>query len=335
MVVLNPRFRLMISREDKPVANVRGLKSARVTMTKKEPADVCQLDFPNAREITFDLFEKGDVVDLWMGYKEFGVYPVFIGEVKEVAPNLPLHLKCESAASKSKKGSYTKTYVNEPWHVIAADAFERSGLTARRVPHKPATDPPGLFRVDNETPAQVLDRCVKETGWSWYAVPGTEEGYFGPPQEELEKEAQVFLYTVGENAYADDCRLEYVAVRRIKKVVVTLADADYQTAPVIGEFEAPGYEEGDPVKRLQYTVSRPSKAKADDRAKQEYLHVSIKGYKGSFRAVGNPLIRQGSNINLVVPKYDNTPRRTKVENVDHVFEGGVYDMVIQVEGGED
>jgi hypothetical protein len=325
----------MISREDKPVANVRGLKSARVTMTKKEPADVCQLDFPNAREITFDLFEKGDLVDLWMGYKEFGVYPVFIGEVKEVAPNLPLHLKCESAASKSKKGSYTKTYVNALWRAIAADAFERSGLTARRVPHEPATDPPGLFRVDNETPAQVLDRCVKETGWSWYAVPGTEEGYFGPPQEELEKEAQVFLYTVGENAYADDCRLEYVAERRIKKVVVTLADADYQTAPVIGEFEAKGYKEGDPVKRLQYAVSRPAKAKADDRAKQEYLHVSIKGYKGSFRAVGNPLIRQGSNINLVVPKYDNTPRRTKVENVDHVFEGGVYDMVIQVEGGEE
>jgi hypothetical protein len=151
----------------------------------------------------------------------------------------------------------------------------------------------------------------------------------------LEKEAQVFLYTVGENAYADDCKLEYVAERRIKKVVVTLVDANYQKAPVIGEFRAPDYKDGDPVKRLQYPVSGPSKEKAKDRAEQEYLHVSIKGYKGSFRAVGNPLIRQGSNINLVVPKYDNTPRRTKVENVDHVFEGGVYDMVILVEGGED
>ena len=332
MVVLKPQFDLSIKLAEGAERRVRALRSARVQMTRKKPVDTCALEFPYSKEFTFDLFHEGDEVTLTLGFAQFGLHPVFLGEVKEVGLTLPFRLTCQSVAAASRKNPYTKTYTGASWKDIASDALTRAKLIPKAAEAEPPTQPPNKFRVNGQTPAQVLDICARENGWVWYAIPGTNEAYFGPRLEELPADASPYLFTVGGNVYADDCDLEYVDKERIKKVVVTLVDADYKLPAATGEHASADYQEGDVVKKLKFPVSAPTKEKAARRAAEEYARLAALGFRGSFRAIGNPLVRQGSCVSLSVPQYDDNVRRATVESVEHVFEDGVYEMFVEITG---
>jgi phage protein D len=328
LVVISPQFELTVGDYA-----VHGLTRASVEMTRKKPADACKIEFPNHKAFTLDVFAEGDEVKLSLGFAEFAVAPVFTGTVKEVEPNLPLKIICESVASAARKNAYKETYANSTWKDIAKDALSRGGMTPQLSPFEPPTMPPAKFRVDGHTPAQILDTIAEETGWVWYAVPGTNDGYFGPAWEEPAEQGKTYLFTVGKNVYADDCEIEYVKSRRIKKVIVTLTDGDYKLPPKTAEFKARDYKDGDTEKKLMFVVSKPTPEKATDRAEEEYLKLSTSGFKGSFKAVGNPYITQGSRIALLVPKYDDNVRHATVEAVTHEFGDGAYEMNVTVAGG--
>lgn len=329
LVVLSPIFELTVGKY-----KANGIKRATVEMTRKNPADICEVEFPNHRELTLDVLKEDDPVDLSFGFAEFEVARVFLGTVKEINPNLPLKIKCESIAGAARKNAYKETYENATWKTIAEDALSRGGMTPQMSPDAPPTKPPKKFRVNGHTPAQVLNTIAEETGWVWYAIPGTEDGYFGPPGEEPPNApARVYKFTVGKNVYADDCDIEYVKERKIKKVVVTLTDSEGKVAPVTGEFKAPDYKEGAAEEKLKFAVYGPSQDAANARAEEEYIGLSTPGFKGSFVAVGNPYVHQGSLIALAVPKYDDKVRRVTVENVRHKFGDGLYKMRVEVAGG--
>ena len=328
MVVLSPIFKLTVGKYA-----VHGITSAVVEMTRKNPADICKLEFPNHKAFTLDVFAEGDQVDLSLGFKEFALAPVFSGAIKEVEPNLPLKITCESVAGAARKNAYKETYTSASWKDIAKDALSRGGMVPQLSPFDPPTMPPTKFRVNGHTPAQVLDTIAEETGWVWYAIPGTSDGYFGPEWEEPAAQGKAYLFIVGQNVYADDCEIEYIKDRRIKKVAVTLTDGDYKLPPKTAEFKARDYKDGDAEKKLTFVVSAPTKEKAAERAEEEYLKLSTSGFKGSFTAPGNPYIRQGSRIALKVPKYDDNVRHATVESVDHSFGDGAYEMAVTVAGG--
>jgi len=341
LVVLNPIFFVNITRKrDNTKIAVKGVTSITVDMTRKNPADICEVEFPNHRDIALDIVDEGDDIGVALGFKEFEVRPVFLGTITEINPNLPLKIKCESVATAARQNPYKNTYADASWVDIAKDALSRGGMVAQVSPYPPPTKPPKKFRVDGQTPAEVLDTVAEETGFVWYAVPGTEDGYFGPPGEEPPNSpGRRFRFTVGENVYADSCDIEYIKARRIKKVVVTLTDADYKQPPVTATFTATDYKDGDAEKRIKPDpVSLPDTAKsrmeqAETRAEMEYLKLSTSGFSGSFKAVGNPFINQGLRIALKVPNYDDKFRHVTVENVKHILRGGKYEIDVDVAGG--
>lgn len=328
MVVLSPQFELTVGKY-----NVHGISSALAKMSRKKPADICEVEFPNHKDFTLEVFAEGDEVKLSLGFLEFNIAPIFTGTIKDVEPNLPLKITCESIAGAARKNAYKDTYENSTWKKIAEDALSRGGMTPQLSPCKPPTDPPKKFRVDGHTPAQILDTIAEETGWVWYAIPGTEDGYFGPAWEEPAAQGKTYLFIVGQNVYSDDCEIEYIKDRRIKKVVVTLTDGNYKLPPQTDEYKGRDYKDGDAEKKLAFLVGAPSKERAKSRAEEEYLKLSTSGFKGRFRAVGNPYIKSGSRIGLKVPKYDDNIRYVTVEDVDHSLRGGVYEMAVTVAGG--
>ena len=329
MVVLSPQFELTIGKY-----KVNGISSAVVRMSRKMPADICELEFPNHRDLTLEVFEEGDEVNLSLGFLEFNITPVFTGTIKDIEPNLPLRITCESIAGAARKNAYKETYANSTWKDIAKDALSKGGMSPQLSPFKPSTDPPKKFRVDGQTPAQVLDTIAEETGWVWYAIPGTEDGYFGPPGEQPQgANKTIYKFIVGQNAYSDDCEIEYIKDRPIKKVIVTLTDGNFKEPPATGEYKARDYEDGDAEKKLEFLVGFPSKERAEARAEEEYLRLSTSGFKGRFRAVGNPYIQQGLLIALKVPKYDENTRRAVVESIKHIFGDCDYEIDVSVAGG--
>jgi len=349
LVVLNPRFELTVGKYA-----VHGIKSAVVKMTRKKPADICELEFPNHKDFTIDVFSEGDEVSLSLGFLEFAIAPVFSGTIKEVEPNLPLRITCESVAGEARKNAYKETYTNATWTDIAKDALSRGGMVPCLSPFPAPTKPPTKFRVAGQTPAEVLNTIAEETGFCWYAIPGTSDGYFGPPGEPPQgANERRFIFTVGINAYAEGCEIEYIKSRRIKKVTVVLPDADYKLPTATGVFKATDYKDGDAEKTIRKDpVSKPTPDNAAEAAEQEYLKLSTSGFKGSFKAVGNPYITQGSRIALSVPNYDGATqqgatakgsieyyhpvacrRHVTVESVEHHFGDGVYEMDVTVAGG--
>ena len=330
MVVLNPRFELTVGKYA-----VHGITNAVVKMTRKKPADICELEFPNHKDFTIDVFAEGDQVDSSFGFLEFAIAPVFSGTIKEIEPNLPLKITCESVAGAARKNAYKETYANATWADIAKDALSRGGMVPCLSPFPAPTLPPKKFRVAGQTPAEVLNTVAKETGFIWYAIPGTNNGYFGPPGEPPQGvNERRFIFTVGTNVYAESCEIEYIKSRRIKKVTVVLPDADYKVPTVTGIYKATDYKDGDKEETIRRDpVSAPTADKAAEAAEQEYLKLSTSGFKGSFKAVGNPYITQGSRIALKVPKYDDNIRHATVESVEHHFGDGAYEMDVTVAGG--
>jgi len=333
LVVVNPRFTLDITRADGRAYKVKGLASATVRMDREKSADELELEFPAAPAFTLDLFAPEDVVALALGYKEFGPAPVFEGLITEVGPNLPLNVKAKSRGEAARTGAYKKTYDGQKWVDIARDALTRAGLEPVLSTYPAPTTPPKKFRVDGQTPAGVLDRCAEETGWCWYSVPGTAKGWFGPRWEEPASEGKTWLFVVGRNVFADGCKLEYIKDPRVKRVVVTLTDADFEKPSATGEYKDPQYKAGDAEKKLSFAVSDPKAAAAKDRAREEFLKVSTSGYTGSFTAVGNPYVLPGSRIAILAPRNDDTVRHATVAAVDHKLADGEYTMDVTVAGG--
>lgn len=334
MVVLSPEFAFTIKRADGVIAKVGTIVSAKVTMTRKKPADEFEVELPEAKDFTLDLFSKGDEVDFSLGFKEFIILPLFRGAIKEIEPSLPLKIKATSKAEAARATTYSVTYEGQTWIAIAHDAMRRAGLTPDAIDVVPATAPPAKYRVDNQTPAQVLDACARETGWTWYAVAGTARGFFGPrwlSPKDNEGDRR-WLFEVGRNAYDDDADVKYEVKRRIGKVTVVLADADHLVAAARGEYKAPTFKEGDAARLVQREVAAPTAAMAGALAKEEYLRLSPAGFTGKFKAIGNPYIRPGVPILFRHPKYDGNARETVVENVTHSYDDGAYDIEVDLAG---
>lgn len=338
MVVVNPLFELTIEKYERkeggPKAfRIRGIASATVRMSRARPADECDIAFPNHKDFTLDVFEPRDVVSLSLGHKEFdlGVSAVFKGPITEIGPNLPLTIKAQSEGAATRCNKYTTTYRNKTWKDIAKDALGRAKLTAEVSGESPPTKPPADFRVDDQTPAQVLERCCSESLWVWYVIPGTDKGRFGPRWEDVEVKEKCWLFVVGENVFSDGCELEYTKQRGLKRVVVTLHDSESQRAPVTGKHQELDYEDGDVAEKIERTVSNPTAAAANALAEEEYRRLT-NPIKGSFTAVGNPLIRPGMKIAVRNPKVDDAIYYVMVDEVDHTLAEHFYSMRVTVAG---
>lgn|GEM_PF-2043566 len=354
MVTLNPRHHLQITRLDGSLATVKVITSAEVKMSRETAYDTCDIEFPNHKVFTLDVFNEGDLVGLMLGYRNaIPLTPVFIGEIKEIKPGLPLKISCESKGSKTLQGEINKVYAESTWKEIASDAIVEAGLTPILAETEPEARPRENFTVSKRTPAQVLNYAAKATKWNWYLIPGTDECWFGPYDQEHAGETANYRFIVGRNIFSDKCELIYRSQeKRIKKVKVILTDSQWQADTVIGEYEGEGYEPGDYILTVKEQDPNPTVEKADEIAYARYLESARTGFEGKFTAVGNPHIQQGSRIAISDPKHDIPQgagslssqqgcyqdsnefkyRHATVDTVTHKFGNGEYLMEVKIAG---
>ncbi len=307
--------------------------SITVTQTRKNPSDTCEVEFPRHRDIKLNFVSVGDVIDVSLGYGIHGqaaLRAVFSGEIVEVSPNLPLKIRAVSKSYGASKNGYKQVYKNATWKDIIEDAIIKAGCTVVWGEYPISGDPPESFTVDGQTPAQVLNGIADVTGCVWYALPGTDEIYFGHPFEEPAGEGKVYLFEYGKNIV--DCNVEYEETSKLKKVVVTLTDNNFKVGQVTGEYVHPDYEDGDAVKYIEQGDGSPTKDKADKLAYDIFLKEAVSGFSGNFTAVGNPHMKQGSKAQLLIPDLNSSPLHFVAEQVVHKF-GDAYLIDVEVAGG--
>lgn len=340
MPSLNVDFKLYAEREGgfdglgTSTVVVRGVNEARVKMTRKTASDEATFKVPAHRDLTFDFFRRDDMFTFWLGYLEVGLECLFKGPITEIIPGRPIEIRAESIGVGMFSNKYSAEYVDVGWKEIAADAIEHAGLNPQLSEFEPASTPRSPFRVDQHTPAQVLDTCAEAAVFTWYVLPGTAECYFGPEYQEPASEGPVYIFKWGVNILRDGYDIKYDLGPRVKKVVVTLADSSYLKPAATGSWQADDYVEGDRIKYVDDDDSDPTVEKAENVAFEHYKEALVSGVTGHFNAVGNPAIRQGSRILLINEQFTGPDGiHVTVDEVEHVKEGPRYTMVVGVAGG--
>jgi hypothetical protein len=367
LVTLNPIHDLVITHEGVYQAahrsrsvKVNAIASATVRMSRETAFDTCDIEFPNHKAFTSNVFNEEDSVELKLGYRNaIALAPVFVGKIKGIKPGLPLKISCESRGATTLKGEINKLYEDSTWKEIASDVITTAGLIPKIAEVEPPARPRKNFRISGQTPAQVLNYAAKETRWDWYLIPGTDECWFGPYDQEHAKEEINYRFIVGMNVFSENCELIYRSrAKRVKAVRVVLTDSQWQSETVIGEYYADDYNDGDYVLPVEKDDPSPTVERAEEIALAEYRKSARSGFEGKFTAVGNPMLQQGSRIAISDPKHDGAPflntvgitgakreeeigeyfdslvyRYATVEEVTHNFGNGEYLMDVKVAGG--
>lgn len=302
-------------------------------MERENGYSICNLKLPNHLDIKADLVSEGDEITAEIGFLEWEMAGVFGGIINKVSPNLPLVITAESYGTALRETQYMRSYDDPTWKELAEDAIEEAGLVPIIADHPVNIRPPGAFRVDH-TPAQILNICADATRWTWYDIPGKNEVYFGPFDQEPAGQGRRFILTVGENIYDDNASLDYTKSRQVKGVDVTLYDTEAKTAAAHGSHREEGFEEGDYVVNINEGANSPTQEQAEEMAYVEYVKLLQSGLTGSFTMVGNPFIQPGSRVAIINPKIDDTPRHATITTVNHFMGMGVYECRnVNIAGG--
>jgi hypothetical protein len=233
-------------------------------------------------------WQRGQAVGVAFGYADSGVIGRFEGFITSVEAGTNITLHCEDAMYGLKRGS-----VSNHW----PDGVNlRQLLTATIGSNVRAADVQlGAFKVDNASPAQVLDALRTEYQLpSFYRAGTLYSGLkFWP---ELQRTHTV---VIGRNTAADS--LEW-----------------NESGSEDFEIEAVGlYTEGGQQKKLSVKVGRPGGVKRtvhfynlrttaalEAAGRRELEKMDFTGYRGSVTLFGVPVVRHGDILDL----RDNTYR---------------------------
>lgn len=313
-MILYPRVEVEVRGADGGGFTTASPASATVVLQRNQAAEA-EVQFPLVRSAALGAVAVGADLKVALGNDVLGLVPLFAGTITELSPNMPLVIKGKDGGHQALANPYKKTYDGADWAAIVTDAAARAGMTVKLSPSVLPATAPKKFRVDGQTPAQVLARACEATGWVWQVLPAANALWFGPRDEPPPGTAEkYYVFAFGAlaplgapAAYPNVIKssLTWKATGRYKKVVCTLVDGGWEHPAATGEFATPDFKEGDAVLKVgPFTAGLSGDAGKDrdnakKRAYEEFLKAGAGGFEGSFDAFLNPFVIPGATIRLV------------------------------------
>lgn len=263
-----------------------------VSSSWEQLTDTCKITLPRRIGDSYknisQLIKRGDVVKVSVGYDNNNI-SIFEGYVLNVGAKTPLEITCEDAMFLLKKGEIRKTYHTATTERIVKD------IIGDKVKYKVVANATlGNFRIDNATPAQVLEYLRSRYFIKSWFRQGTL--YVGLAYNAaLQREHRfAFFDNIIEDSLEfrskDDIKIA------LKGIIVT---------PDNKRIEVPaGDKDGEQRTFFYYNKD---KAFVKNQLEKELERLRYDGFKGNFTTIGTPEVRHGDIILLSDKRY---PERT-------------------------
>jgi hypothetical protein len=308
---------------------VKRFRKIKVTTSRKLPCDVCEITLPTLDSL--NLFSENDEVEVILGNDRIGTCPVFSGYLSFKSPKDEPVFTAEDYFKEFKEKRNTKQYDDTPDN-IASDIIQFCGFT----PIIPETwGHKTQFYWKMQTAAEALED-LSRIGWDYFLMPTTRKVYFGKPYG-LFSDSTVYAYKFGLNII--DSRLEHKDANPITKAIVYVTDSKFRGSSIKVEE---GTGERSKIFNMQMdfnpndggSVNNAIK-EATKFAKEKIDQSGIAGYKGSFRAFGNPFLTHSMKIKIEDPEKQERTGHYFVDQIVHEFSpDSGYKMEVSIGGSE-
>lgn len=279
----------------------------------KTLTDTCVIKLPRNLNLMGksikDLISKGDKVLVKLGYDDNPLLE-FEGYVTGVKPNIPLEISCEDEMYKLKTGSLKKSWRNVNLSEVIkyiAPKYETDIYEAEL----------GSFSINNETPAQVLQR-IKET-YGLYSYFKNNKLICGKVYSLISNKEHAYHFQQNIISHS----LEYRKKDELKikvKAISTTGDNSKIEVEV-------GDKDGE-----EHTLNfyKLSKTELEKRAKEELVKLGYDGYKGSFVSFGIPTAKHGDKAVLSDNEYKERTGNYAIFSVKTTFGMSGYRREIEI-----
>ena len=230
------------------------------------------------------LFKIGDKNTIEVGYNG-ELVQVFQGFISGVRQKFPLQFDCEDEIYKLKQNSVTLSLNNPSLDFLLGEVFKDVSNLSYEVT---AAQNLGNFRINNATPAQVLDELRKKHGIFSFFRDGVL--YVGLSVASILQKTHSFEFQTPQIITGD--KLTYVdASERKIKVVCKSIDNNNNT------LEATAGDASGEVRTLYF--NNYTLAQLQDTADRLKNEMKYSGYDGSFTTFATPAVNHGDVVRLI------------------------------------
>jgi len=255
---------------------------------------------------TNPVFKRGDRIKIEAGYDNY-LRTIFEGYISKVNARLPVMLECEDMMYLLKQ--YTVSYPSKKWE-IERDAkgrfTKRPKITSEKITLKQLLDHIivddidydlidgdmglGQFRVNNATPAMVLDKLKSEYGLYSYFEDGIlHVGFANNASSTYEAEYRMEQVVINSN----DLEYQLEDTLKYKVRAVSMDDNNVKTEITYGD------EDGQQTDLHFYKLSEADLKKAAEKWLEEHKYT---GFVGELETFGEPYLRHGDRAKITSVK---------------------------------
>jgi hypothetical protein len=256
-----------------------------------------------------DLIKSGMPVSIALGYDGENT-TLFTGFVTGISPKAPLEITCEDYAWQLKQNVITDTIANCTIERLLQKHF--NGIASKFLNANL-----GTFTINKASQAKVLDDIKRQFGLrSFFRGSTLVVGLIYDPEKAKEQVFNFQRNIVSNNLTfksKDDVRLRVTAISNQsngQKLEIIVGDAD-------GE---------------QRTLNFYNLTAADlkENANRELERLKYDGYRGTFTAFGEPIVRHGDIVRLTNPEESDRTGRFWVDAVTYEFNQSGFRQTIKL-----
>lgn len=176
------------------------LQAAEVISSRMHPIDTAEIRLDIA-DYPADLATVGQAVQLWLGYRDKGLWPVFSGEIVDLSVKRVAVISARDAMERLRQIRITKTFLNSQPQEIIKFVLNRAGLTdavlsGQTLPQKHTFVLAGANGIEA---VKLVNRSWDLVDWRFYTDPG-DRFYWGPWQEsDRYRQDEIVTFEYGKN----------------------------------------------------------------------------------------------------------------------------------------
>lgn len=277
--------------------------------------DTCTLTFPRKvkwedKKIT-DLIKRGNNLSVNIGYDEDDDN-VFTGIIRDVNADIPVTVQADDLMFKLKKNSIKTSFQKASLSDIL------NGIIPNGINWKAADINLGKFRINNATPAKVLEHLKRKYGiYSFIRNNILYSGlrYWGEYQNSHE-----FSFT--KDIISHNLTFKTADEIKCKVVAISIAEDNSRTEIKRGD------EDGEQRTFHFYNIE---KKELERRADQELEKLKYDGYRGTFTTFGQPTVFHGDAVKLIDKRYPEREGTYIVKSVNRSFGISGYRQTIELD----
>lgn len=152
----------------------RKIHSVRVVSSRKAPIDLATIEIP-IEGVSLDAIAEGMEVEIFLGYREYGLWLVFSGVVVDVSWGELVRISAKDGMEKLRETRIIQTFVDAQPREILRFCFERAGVANFEISQQELSRR-HYFVAANQTVLQV-QKLVNQTwdlDWEFYREPEGE-----------------------------------------------------------------------------------------------------------------------------------------------------------------